>query len=67
MPDSSGPEIVRYLHVGTELAVLVAIGTWLGYKLDQAWESEPWCLVGGAALGFALGMYNLIRETTRSS
>jgi F0F1-type ATP synthase assembly protein I len=58
-------DVVRLLHVGTELAVLVALGSWAGMQLDRRWRSAPWCLVAGAALGFAVGLYNLIRATSR--
>ena len=61
MPDSSGREMWRYLHLGTEIAVLALLGAWLGRALDRRWGSEPWCMVGGVALGFTIGLYHLIR------
>ncbi len=60
--DSSGVrELVRYLHVGSEVAVLTGVGAFGGYKLDAWWDSAPWGLIGGASLGFALGFWELIR------
>ena len=66
MPESSGRELWRHVHLGTEIAILAALGAWAGNALDRRWESAPWCLVAGATLGFALGLYHMIRAALQS-
>jgi F0F1-type ATP synthase assembly protein I len=62
--DPSGVrEVLRYLHVGSELAILTAAGAYGGVKLDQYWSLAPWGLVGGTLIGFAFGFYELFRIT----
>ncbi len=47
--------------LGMEFAVSEILCTGAGYWLDQKCGTFPWCLVGGAAAGFALGLYQIIR------
>ncbi len=47
--------------LGMEFAVSEALCTGVGYWLDKRWETFPWCLLAGAAAGFALGLYQIIR------
>jgi F0F1-type ATP synthase assembly protein I len=46
---------------GTQLAVTVLLGVFIGYKLDQRWGTSPWVLVAGAALGVSLGLYGFLK------
>lgn len=50
---------------GLELMTAVAVCTFAGWWLDQKLNSDPWCLVGGAALGFMGGIYNLWKRIRR--
>ena len=46
---------------GTQLAVSVLLGVYVGRWLDGKWGTAPWCLVAGAALGLALGLYAFLK------
>ncbi len=71
-PDSPGsrdrraPGWVRHAGVGLELAGAVAGFTLLGYWIDRHYGSQPWGLVVGAALGFAGGLYNLVKQSLQA-
>lgn len=52
----------RWTGLGFEFAAVLAIFSYLGFKLDQKLNSSPWFLLGGFALGFATMMYIIIKE-----
>ncbi|MGQ0643942.1 MAG: AtpZ/AtpI family protein [Elusimicrobiota bacterium] len=58
-PQKSG--LWAYVTSGTELAVSVLLGFFIGYKLDQRLGWSPWLTVVGAGLGVALGLYGFLR------
>jgi len=72
MPDdlkSPGPStssLWSYVFGGTQLAVTVLLGLYVGYKLDQHFGRSPWMTLGGAAAGFGVGMYNFLRPFLRN-
>ena len=41
-------------QVGLTIAVPIALGAWLGSKLDQATGTSPWGLLGSIFLGMAI-------------
>ena len=47
--------------LGMEFAVSEILCTGAGYWLDKKWGTFPWCMVAGAAAGFALGLYQIVR------
>ena len=57
------PPWMRFYGVGIELAFVVGGFAAVGYWIDRHYESDPWGLVIGAALGLVGGTYNLIRES----
>lgn len=54
----SGP---RAAALVSQMAVSALLGTWIGWKLDARFGSEPWGLVIGSVIGFALGLFTLFR------
>jgi len=52
-----------YAIAGTGIEFATAIGVFLlsGWWLDRNWNSFPWLTIAGAAVGFAVGLYALIR------
>ena len=50
-----------YGAVGIQLALSVVAGLLLGNYLDNKWGSRPWLALMGLTIGFAGGLYNLIR------
>ena len=47
----------RATSIGMQMAVPPLIGWWADGKL----HTEPWCLVAGATLGFAISMLEIIK------
>ena len=51
----------RYAHVGIQLVITFVLGSGAGYWLDSRYGTFPWLILVCTFLGFALGMYHLIR------
>jgi F0F1-type ATP synthase assembly protein I len=51
-----------YASEGMQLAVTLLLGIFVGYKLDQKWDSMPWCTLTGAGVGFLLGIYQFLKR-----
>ena len=46
--------IYRYLSIGFEIAVALAVPMGFGFWVDQRFETSPWGLLGGALIGITL-------------
>ena len=46
---------------GVQLAAMVLIGVFVGYRLDRRWGTSPWLLVSGAGIGLFLGLYVFLK------
>ena len=56
----------RMAGVGVEfLAAILLLGA-VGWWVDWMFGFSPWGLIGGVALGFAVGMWQLVRVGRRS-
>jgi F0F1-type ATP synthase assembly protein I len=54
-------EMLRYTSVGMEFIAAFAMGLVVGYWADWRWDTSPlWTLVG-SAVGFAAGIYRIVR------
>jgi F0F1-type ATP synthase assembly protein I len=62
MPDKTPPKISawQYASEGTQLAVTLLVCVYVGYKIDQHKGTQPWCLLIGAGVGLAAGLYNFL-------
>ena len=49
------------LAAGTELAILVLAGLFLGNWIDRKWGTQPWGILAGTLVGTATGFYNFVR------
>ncbi len=63
MADQRFPGWVRYSGVGLELAGAVAGLSLLGYWIDGKFDTGPWGLLGGLAMGLVGGVYNLVKAS----
>ena len=50
-----------YGAVGIQLSLAVVGGWWIGNYFDEKWDTGPWLALIGLVIGFAGGLYNLIR------
>ena len=51
--------------LGTELVSAVAIGTIIGFILDNWFDTKPWLIIIFFFLGAAAGMLNVIRTANQ--
>ena len=51
--------------LGTELVSAVAIGTIIGFILDNWFDTKPWLIIIFFFLGTAAGILNVIRTANR--
>ena len=68
LPDGRPPMVVAMHWVSqvTTISIEMALPAGLGYWLDQRWGTEPWLVVCGAVIGFAVGMWHLLQLAQRS-
>jgi F0F1-type ATP synthase assembly protein I len=59
--DAPKPSPWRFASVGFELAGAVAGLSLIGYWVDTKFNSSPWGILTGAALGIVGGLYNVVR------
>ena len=51
--------------LGTELVAAVAVGTIIGFILDNWFDTKPWLIIIFFFLGAAAGVLNVIRTANR--
>ena len=51
--------------LGTELVAAVAVGTIIGFILDNWFDTKPWLLIIFFFIGSAAGVLNVIRTANR--
>ena len=64
MPNNKIPQAFKSISIGTELAIFVLAGGFLGYFVGERF-GETWAAIGlsmGIILGFIGGMYNIIKR-----
>jgi F0F1-type ATP synthase assembly protein I len=52
--------------IGLEFVASVLVLGWLGWFLDGRWGTTPWLMLAGGALGFAAGLWMLIRTAKQA-
>ncbi len=72
-PGDSSPGLgpyLRFMHLGTQMTILILAGVFGGIWLDGKWGTDPVATVVGSLAGIGLGLAVVIRDTrsgTRSS
>lgn len=66
-PTSSPSPWAIAFGAGSEIVVSVLGGFFLGQWLDGKFGTEPWLMMLGSILGITLGLYQLIKATTKRS
>jgi F0F1-type ATP synthase assembly protein I len=57
-------QLANVLDLPFVLVGMVVIGAGLGYLLDQRWGTSPALVLVGGALGFAGGIFEVLRRLT---
>ena len=65
-PPFGAQDQLQIASLGTEFALTEIVGVVAGYWLDSRFDTLPWCSLGGALLGFALGMWLVIDVARRA-
>lgn len=60
-------KFIRFSGVGMQMAVIIALGTLGGDKLDKKFEFEtPWLTIVCSLLAIGASLYLVIKEVTQS-
>lgn len=51
----------KYAHLGIQLGMIFLAFFGIGFWIDGRYSTSPWFTLGGTFVGFAIGMYYLIR------
>jgi F0F1-type ATP synthase assembly protein I len=69
-PQKRPADFVRQFAIATELPFLfvgaLVVGGFLGHLLDRWWHTTPWLMIAGGALGFAVGLRDLLRRLSKN-
>ena len=60
---SAGP----LMSLGVTFALAIGGLAYVGHRLDDRWDSEPWMTLLGAVLGMTIGFVNLFRVVALTS
>ena len=63
--DKRGSFMGGAFKLGTELVAAVAVGTIIGFILDNWFDTKPWLIIIFFFLGTAAGILNVIRTANR--
>ena len=58
-------DLWRYLSMGTQLTITVALFVALGWWLDRHFGWTPWGLLGAATIGIGIAMYGFLKDAMR--
>ena len=63
--EKRGSFVGNAFKLGTELVAAVAVGTIIGFILDNWFDTKPWLIIIFFFLGTAAGILNVIRTANR--
>ncbi len=63
--EKKGSFMGNAFKLGTELVASVAVGTIIGFILDNWFDTKPWLIIIFFFLGAAAGMLNVIRTANK--
>ena len=63
--EKKGSFMGNAFKLGTELVASVAVGTIIGFILDNWFDTKPWLIIIFFFLGAAAGMLNVIRAANK--
>ena len=65
LDEKKGSFMGNAFKLGTELVAAVAVGTIIGFILDNWFDTKPWLIIIFFFLGAAAGMLNVIRTAKK--
>jgi F0F1-type ATP synthase assembly protein I len=67
MPKQDDSNWAKFAASGLEIAAGVGLGVAVGYWFDNKFHSSPWGMLVGSCLGFASGLYLLIKDAIKAN
>ena len=67
MPTQDDPGWAKFGALGLEIAVGLALGAIVGAWIDRKYGTNPWGVLIGSLVGFATGMYALIKAAMKAN
>lgn len=55
-------QVMKYTGLGTQMLVLIGLGTWGGLKLDEKWHVAPLFLIVLPLLGLGISLYQIYKQ-----
>jgi len=56
---------LRYSAVAFEFVAMIAVLGYIGYRLDEKYDTDPWLFFGGLLLGMGLGLFTMVRQLSK--
>ncbi len=53
----------KWAGLGFEFAGVLAVFCYMGYRLDKAFDTSPWLLLAGFAVGFIGMLYTILKQS----
>jgi F0F1-type ATP synthase assembly protein I len=66
-PEKPAPSWTRLSGLGMEFVGVVVVFALIGYWADRHWNSSPWGLIVGLAVGSIGSTYSLVRTVAKAS
>jgi len=60
--DNGKGAILRCLSLGTELLGVLGVSSYLGYKLDETFDTFPWLMLSSFFVGFLGMLYMILKD-----
>lgn len=64
--DAGPPAWTALAGIGLEFLTTIGVMGALGWYLDRRWNTFPWLMVAGIAIGFAAGLMIMIRSARQA-
>ncbi|HXE51856.1 MAG TPA: AtpZ/AtpI family protein [Tepidisphaeraceae bacterium] len=65
-PPGSAPAAWGLIGIGFEFLATICVMGAIGWYLDRRWNTFPWLLIAGCAVGFAGGLMMMIRAARQA-
>ena len=61
-PNNRKVNYTKWFGFGIEFGGVIAVFCYIGYRLDQSWNTKPWLMLAGFFVGFTGMLYLVLKE-----
>jgi F0F1-type ATP synthase assembly protein I len=61
-PNNRKGDYTKWFGFGIEFGGVIAVFCYIGYRLDQSWNTKPWLMLAGFFVGFTGMLYLVLKE-----